>query len=278
LKHFWEIGAFLINGLLFLLIGLSVERGHLLDGLGAIVGVFAVMAVGRAIAVYLLLGSYKALADRFFPVAWIHAINWAGLRGSIPVALALGLPADVPQLAKLKTITLGAVFLSLMLQGLTIKPLLRRLGLLRRTQEQEEFERSQGQAMAARAALSELEVLNQRGEISERLYRKLNRYFERKRTEATAKLGMMTEDYGAVRRRQLGRVSSQLFAAERAAVNEALRRGLLSEEVWRELKRDVDARLIEGEEVGWEQLWQEESVDLDEDTSPGRRGDDDRYD
>ncbi|NIR45502.1 MAG: Na+/H+ antiporter [Gemmatimonadetes bacterium] len=277
LKHFWEVGAFLINGLLFLLIGLSVERGQLLEGAGEIAIVFAIMAVGRGLAVYGLLSGYKALADRFFPGAWIHAVNWAGLRGSIPVALALGLPADVPQLARLKTITLGAVFLSLMVQGLTIKPLMSRLGLLRRTSEQEEFERAQGQAMAARAALSELEVLNQRGEISERLYRKLNRYFERKRAEATATLGLMTEDYGAVRRRQLGRVSTQLFAAERAALNEALRRGLLSEEVWGELKQDVDARLVEGEEVGWEQLWQEESVDLDEDTSPGQRPDDDRY-
>ncbi|NIR30080.1 MAG: sodium:proton antiporter, partial [Gammaproteobacteria bacterium] len=61
-------------------------------------------------------------------------------------------------------------------QGLTIKPILRRLGLVRRSGVQEEFERAQGQAIAARAALNELEWLHGRGEISDSLYRKLNRY------------------------------------------------------------------------------------------------------
>ena len=264
LTHFWAVAAFIINGVLFLLIGLSVERGGLLSFAGQIGLVYIAMILVRAIAVYGFLGGYRIVSDRFMPAGWVHAANWAGLRGSIPVALALGLPADVPQVNTLRAITLGAVFLSLAVQGLTVKSLLRMLGLTRRSREQEEFERSQGEAMAARAALAELEVLNQRGEISDQLYRKLNRYFERKRIESTAKLGMMTDDHGAVRRRQLGRVSSQLFLAERAALDEAFRRGLLGEDVWRELKREVDARLVEGEEAGWEQLWQEEQVEVDE--------------
>jgi hypothetical protein len=45
----------------------------------------------------------------------------------------------------------------------------------------------------------------------------------------------------------------------------------LSEEVWRELKREVDARLVEGDEEGWQRLWHEEHVDLaDEDESAER--------
>jgi hypothetical protein len=39
---------------------------------------------------------------------------------------------------------------------------------------------------------------------------------------------------------------------------------LLSEQVWRELKEDVDARLVEGEEVGWERVWHEERVEIEE--------------
>ncbi len=266
LKHFWEVGAFLVNGVLFLLIGLSVERGHLLGYVGEIAVVFAAMVVVRSVSVYGLLGAYKLTADRFFPARWIPAVNWAGLRGSIPVALALGLPADVPDVAELRAITLGAVFLSLFIQGVTIKPLLRKLGLIERSEEQEEFELAQGKAMAARAALAELEELHRRGEISEHLHGELRRYFERKRSATTDRLGRMTQDHSAVRRRQLGRVTTQLFSAERAALDEALRRGLLSEDVWRELKRDVDARLVEGEEAGWEQLWLEEHVKIPEES------------
>jgi CPA1 family monovalent cation:H+ antiporter len=268
LTHFWEVAAFVINGLLFLMIGLTVERGGLFSYAGQIGLVFFAVVVARALIVYGSIGGYQLLAGRRLPAGWIHVINWGGLRGSIPVALALGLPVYVAQVDRLRAITLGAVFLALLVQGITLKPLLRRLGLVRRPQEQEEFERAQGLAMAARAALNELEWLHGRGEISDSLYRKLNRYFEAVREENAAALASLTEDHSAVRRRQLARVSTQLFAAERTALNEALRRGLLSEEVWRELKREVDARLVEGEEAGWERLWEEEQVDLDETAPP----------
>jgi CPA1 family monovalent cation:H+ antiporter len=268
LTHFWEVGAFLINGLLFLLIGLTVERGGLLGFAGQIGLVYLAMVVARALIVYGVMAVYRLASGRRLPEGWIHVVNWGGLRGSIPVALALGLSLDVPQVDRLQAVTLGAVFLSLVVQGLTLKPLLRRLGLVRRPKVQEDFERAQGQAMAARAALKELEWLHGRGEISDSLYRKLNRYFEGVRQENASALASMTEDHSAVRRRQLGRVSMQLFAAERAALDEALRRGLLSEEVWRELKREVDARLVEGEEAGWERLWQEEHVELEETWPP----------
>jgi CPA1 family monovalent cation:H+ antiporter len=268
LTNFWEVAAFLINGLLFLMIGLTVERGGLFSYAGQIGLVFIAMVGARALIVYATIGGYRFLSGHRLPEGWIHVVNWGGLRGSIPVALALGLPLFVGQVDQLRAITLGAVFLSLLVQGITLKPLLRRLGLVRRPQLQEEFERAQGLAMAARAALNELEWLHGRGEISDSLYRKLNRYFEAVRAENAAALSSLAEDHGAVRRRQLARVSTQLFAAERSALDEALRRGLLSEEVWRELKREVDARLVEGEEAGWERLWEEEQVDLDETFPP----------
>jgi CPA1 family monovalent cation:H+ antiporter len=268
LTHFWEVAAFVINGLLFLAIGLTLERGGLFAYAGEIGLVFLAIVLARGLVVYGSLGGYQFLSGRRLPEGWTHVINWGGLRGSIPVALALGLPLAVPQVDRLRAVSLGAVFLSLLVQGVTLKPLLRRLGLVRRPQLQEEFERAQGLAMGARAALNELEWLHGRGEISDSLYRKLNRYFEAVRQENAAALSSLAEDHGAVRRRQLARVSTQLFAAERSALDEALRRGLLSEEVWRELKREVDARLVEGEEAGWERLWEEEHIDLDETFPP----------
>ncbi len=273
LTHFWEIGAFLINGLLFLLIGLTVERGELLGYAGQIGLVFVAMIVVRSLVVYGILGGYQGAAHRSLPAGWVNAANWAGVRGSIPVALALGLPAAVPEVGRLRAITLGAVFLSLVVQGMTIKPLLERLGLVRRSEEQKAFERAQGSAIAANAALNELEDLHRRGEIPDSLYRRLSDYFGEVRTRTTEEFARMTEDHDAVRRRQLARVSTQLFIAERVALDQALRRGLLGEDIWRELKEEVDALLLGGEEEGWEQLWHEEHVEIDvessQDDSPG---------
>ncbi|UCF18483.1 MAG: Na+/H+ antiporter, partial [Gemmatimonadota bacterium] len=264
LTHFWEVGAFLINGLLFLLIGLTVERGGLFSYAGDVGVVFVLMLVTRAVVVYFVMGLYRTAARRSLAAGWVHVINWGGVRGSIPVALALGLPPDVPGIQGLRAITLGAVFLSLVFQGMTIKPLLQRLRLVQRPQEQEDFERAQGLAIAARAALNELEEVHRRGEITDRLYAKLQGHFEEARRRGMMMLASMTQDHGVIRRRQLGRVSERIFSAERAALDDALRRGLLSESVWHELKREVDARLMEGDEEGWERLWQEEHVDVRE--------------
>jgi CPA1 family monovalent cation:H+ antiporter len=273
LTHFWEVGAFLINGLLFLLIGLTVERGGLFSFAGQIGLVFLAMIIVRGTVVYGIIGAYSGLGRRDLQFNWWHVINWAGLRGSIPVALALGLPLWVPELDQLRAITLGAVFLSLVVQGITIKPLLGGLGLVRRSDAQQAFERAQGQAIAARAALNELDGFHGRGEISDKLYQQLHDYYEGVRRENTAGLASMTADDLAVRRRQLGRVSTQVFAAERAALDNALRRGLLGEEVWRELKREVDARLVEGEEEGWQRLWHDEHVEIADDEPADDRTD-----
>lgn len=260
LSHFWEVGAFLINGFLFLLIGLSVERGHLLDDAGRIGLVFFVMLAVRGAVVYVLLGAYRFVARGSLPFSWIHVANWAGVRGSIPVALALGLPGGLARVGQLQAITLGAVFLSLVAQGLTLRPLLSGLGLVGTDDEQEAFERAQGKLVAARAALSELSELHGRGEVSEHLYERLRRHYEGVRREASSALASTTRDYEVVRRRQLGRISARILAAQRAALSETLRRGILSEEVWRDLKREIDARLIEGQEEGWEQVWLEEGL------------------
>ncbi len=54
------------------------------------------------------------------PTGWLHVLFWAGLRGAVAVAMALSLPADVPQRALLQEITFGVVLFTLLVQGTTI--------------------------------------------------------------------------------------------------------------------------------------------------------------
>jgi CPA1 family monovalent cation:H+ antiporter len=56
-----------------------------------------------------------------------HALFWGGSRGALALALALGLPAEVPMCEEILTITFAVVAFSIFVQGLTMKPLLRRL-------------------------------------------------------------------------------------------------------------------------------------------------------
>ena len=134
----WEFFAFLVTALVFLLIGLAISFGDLLTAFPSIAwGVLAIL-VGRAIVVYGLLGGASRLTiltghRRGVPMAWLHVLFWAGLRGAVAIALALSLPTDFPQRGLLQEITFGIVLFTLLVQGTTVEALIRRVGAGRPT-------------------------------------------------------------------------------------------------------------------------------------------------
>ena len=54
------------------------------------------------------------------PRGWLHVLFWAGLRGAVAVAMALSLPAEIPQRALLQEITFGVVLFTLLVQGTSV--------------------------------------------------------------------------------------------------------------------------------------------------------------
>ncbi|MEP7217239.1 MAG: sodium:proton antiporter, partial [Anaerolineaceae bacterium] len=133
LTEFWEMVAFLLNSALFLLIGLHFEAQRLFEGpTAAAVGVgLCGLLAGRAISVYGLLWPFRRSRGVAVPSAWRHAVYWGGLRGSIPVALVLGLTGAQRELDGVDAVAVvfALVLLSLVGQGLTFAPLLERLDL-----------------------------------------------------------------------------------------------------------------------------------------------------
>jgi len=125
---FWEIVAFLVNSVIFLLIGFELRPDQLMGDLLSIAVVFGVLLATRALLVYGL-GALAHWRRQNLSRNWRHVIFWGGLRGAVPVALALGLPTDLVGRDTLVAITFGVVLFSLLGQGLTIPTLLRRLGL-----------------------------------------------------------------------------------------------------------------------------------------------------
>lgn len=126
----WQFLAFIANAGLFLLMGLDVRASGLIDHkLDVLVGVLAALA-GRAVVAYGLGWLLNAGGFRL-PSTERHVLFWGGLRGAVAVAAALSLPADFPFRDRLLAMTYGAVLFTLLVQGLTIAPLARRLGLLR---------------------------------------------------------------------------------------------------------------------------------------------------
>ena len=110
---------------MFLLVGLAIPPAQLLDALGPIAWGIVAILVGRALVVYVILGGSSRLAVRpglaeRIPVPWLHVLFWAGLRGAVALAMALSLPADIPQRALLQEVTFGIILFTLLIQGTTI--------------------------------------------------------------------------------------------------------------------------------------------------------------
>ena len=129
----WELIAFLLTALAFLLVGLAISPTDLVAGAGAIMWGLVGVLVARVVAVYGLVGGLATLiGERAHwpkpPIGWLHVLFWAGLRGAVAIAMALSLPEDFPQRAVLQQITFGVVLFTLFVQGTTAELVVSRTG------------------------------------------------------------------------------------------------------------------------------------------------------
>lgn len=126
---FWDFAAFAANSLIFLLIGLDVARRSFSRlGLGALCLAVGLTLLGRAASVYPLCLPFARTRLRIAPHHQ-HLLFWGGMRGALALALALSLPAAIPDRDRIVLAAFGVVAFSVVVQGVTMPLLLRRLKL-----------------------------------------------------------------------------------------------------------------------------------------------------
>ena len=126
---FWEYAAFLANSVVFILIGSHEAHQHLTDVVGAAAIAIVLVLAGRALAVYPLCALFapsRLRIDRRYQ----HVLVWGGLRGALALALALALPANIPERGEIIAVSFAVVAFSIFVQGLTMPYLIRRLRLV----------------------------------------------------------------------------------------------------------------------------------------------------
>jgi monovalent cation/hydrogen antiporter len=268
----WRMIEFLLQGLVFILIGLQLpELRHGLGGYraglvaGATVTVLATVVLARAAYVFPV--TYLTRLVRHGPresaMPWQApaVISWAGLRGVVSMAAAFALPltvaggASFPQRDLLLFITFMVVLLTLVVQGVTLPWVIRRLRLPRPDPIEDALQEAEAQEAAASVALSRLEELV--GEdpppagVAEALreaaeYRRLAAW-ERLGAERTGRGRLVTPSAAYRRLRQ------EMIQAERVEFVRRRDRGELDDEILKEINRRLDleeAALLRGDGGG----------------------------
>ncbi|MGF1518186.1 MAG: cation:proton antiporter [Nodosilinea sp.] len=249
LLNFWEYAGFGVNTFIFLLVGLEVDPETLWQTIPA--AVFAVVAyqIGRVFAIYPLLYLLRFF-DRPLPLRWQHVLIIGNVKGSLSMALALSLPLTLPGRQQVVALVFSTVLISLVGQGLSLPVLVKRLRLTAPSPTKQRMETLQLNVIAAKAAQQELASLLASGSLPKNLYEELFAAYQAQIATADRHLRDL---YNRRNLSDLSRLEDQnsldglrrrLYLAEKGAVNDALRKGLLSEEVSQSYVKSLDEKLL----------------------------------
>ena len=256
----WALLIFVLNGLVFTLIGLqlgAIRAAGLHATLGTIVTLGAVISLA-AIVIRLIWVPLAVVIPRLvspalrardpippWPVVWL--VSWVGMRGIVSLAAALALPlttasgAPFPFRNEIILVTFGVILATLVLQGLTLTPMIRFLALgADRTLELEE---ARAREEAAQAAMLHLEQLATaawpRREDVERM-----RALYTQRIERASPIELSADADTARRQAAFRRLRHETLSAERRALIALRDQGAISDEVLHRLEQELDVEAM----------------------------------
>ena len=247
LYNFWEMLSYVATSLIFLVIGFQIDVRQFFSIQIMFLVLSAVIAilVARAMVIY----GMSAFSRRFGAAIqrkYQHVMFWGGLRGAISLALALSLGVNDfgPGIGEqLRLMTFGVVLFTLIVQGTTIKPLIKRLGLAEKSKRQKERERSLGRFYTSRAAQKELDRLNEMGVVSGSILEAMQEAQRMEIEERDQDVREMLQRHPGLSVDLTLQVRRAMLQAERTALGEAARSEVISEDTLEQMIEELDCRV-----------------------------------
>ena len=251
----WEILVFLLNSMLFVLVGLQLPA--VLEGLsgGAALGlvgngllVSAAVIVIRVLWVFLFTYMPRFISkglrerDPLPPWQWTLLVGWSGMRGAVSLAAALAVPLAIAERDVIIFLVFSVILCTLVLQGLTLPPLVRALGV--EDDDSEEQEEVRARLETAEAAIARIEELSDEDWVHDETAERMRGLYDYRRRRFAARAEGPDGDGDGVKLEQRSatyqRLRGELLSAERGALVALRGRGHISDEVMRRVERDLD--------------------------------------
>ncbi len=247
LQNFWEFLTFVVNSLVFLLLGLEVEIVQMVPFVGAILVAVLAILLSRLVVVYGITAVYSRFRPaRDISIPYRHVMYWGGLRGAISLALALTLTGQTfgsNTDLELRVMTFGVVLFTLLVQGTTIEKLINRLHLGKKVPQREESRRRQALLFAKRAGLQELGRLRDNGWLFRDIWESMSHVYKQEIDAAKQSIREHLQEFPELEQEWYLLAREDVLRAERTALTEAARVGLIAEEIEEELVLDLTNRL-----------------------------------
>jgi len=230
-SEFWEFLSFFVNSIVFLLIGDQIRFAILGENLGTIALTVGAMIVTRAIAIYGLSFISNRVARSDIPVPDQTILWWGGLRGSVSIALALSMPVILPEREEIIATVFGVVLFTLLVQGLTIQPLLKRLDLLSNQPLRQRYAEAIVRQTALQRVLQYLEKIETRSGLDPEFYRDQTALVQGKLTCLQTDIDRLLDENPNLQSFIVDQVLSELRAIEAETYAEFVRAGQLNQEL-----------------------------------------------
>ena len=248
---FWEVLVYLANAVLFILVGLQLRpileeldgtAMAVLVGQGALVSAVVVaVRLGWGFSIpYLvrLVDRRPSQVLRRVGAKQRLIIGWSGMRGAVSLAAALALPLDFPMRNLILFLTFSVIFATLVVQGLTLPTLIRRLNF--EQDDTEEREEIRARLAATHAALDRLDELAGADWTRDDTVERLHGLYEFRRRRLKARGGYLEDDGSEDRSQAYQRLLRELLQAQRQAIVRLRNQGQISNDVMHRIERELD--------------------------------------
>ncbi|HWC43301.1 MAG TPA: Na+/H+ antiporter [Actinomycetota bacterium] len=248
---FWEILVYLANAVLFILVGLQLRpilsslAGTTVADLTAQALAVSAVVIAVRLAWNFTIPYLVRLLDRR-PGQILRRVGarerlvmgWSGMRGAVSLAAALALPQDFPMRNLILFLTFAVILATLVVQGLTLPALIRRLGVS--GDGIEEREEVRARLAATQAALDRLDELSGADWTRDDTVERFRGLFEFRRRRLKARAGKIEDDGTEDRSLAYQRLLRELLEAQRHAIVRLRNQGVISNDVMHRIERELD--------------------------------------
>jgi CPA1 family monovalent cation:H+ antiporter len=243
---FWDYVGFALNSIVFLLIGFEIQLETLLNVWPIIVVAYVALMLARSVVIFGVSGLTR-LHTAGIPHAWKTIQIWGGLRGAISMVLALSIPGDFPLRDVVVNSVFGVVLLSILLQGLSITWLIRRLGIVEdgTSASMRELELARARRALAVSALAEIEDWKANHFAPRDAIEAVEAEYRERAGKAEEALKQIEVGEALLHRRQTKEVRRRMLLFERTQLIESRRFSSMDDGTFNALLHDIDGRLLE---------------------------------